>query len=90
MQALISELNQICSKFPYKEKVVIVDSHSIGEKINEAFVKEGHQAINLKYKTVIDLAQTLVDLNSEQPQNNLDHTVGVHFTYNLLKKLKNQ
>ncbi|MFP5110315.1 PD-(D/E)XK nuclease family protein [Neobacillus sp. C211] len=90
MQALISELNQICSKFPYKEKVVIVDSHSIGEQINEAFVKEGHQAINLKYKTVIDLAQTLVDLNSEQPQNSLDHTVGVHFTYNLLKELKNQ
>ncbi|PGY05661.1 PD-(D/E)XK nuclease family protein [Bacillus sp. AFS031507] len=90
MQALISELNQICSKLPYKEKVVIVDSHSIGEQINEAFVKEGHQAINLKYKTVIDLAQTLVDLNSEQPQNSLDHTVGVHFTYNLLKELKNQ
>ncbi len=90
MQALINELNQICTKFPYKEKVVVVDSHAIGEQINEAFVKEGHQGINLKYKTVNDLAQTFVELNSEQPQNSLDHTVGVHFTYNLLKELKNQ
>lgn len=90
MKSLIYELNQICTNFPLKEKIVIVDSHSIGEQINETFVKAGYQAINLKYKTVNDLAQTVVDLNSDQPQNILDQTVGAHFTYNLLKELKKQ
>ncbi|NHC42072.1 hypothetical protein G6549_19220 [Bacillus sp. MM2020_1] len=90
MKSLIYELNQICTNFPLREKIVIVDSHSIGEQINETFVKGGYQAINLKYKTLNDLARTVVDLNSDQPQNILDQTVGVHFTYNLLKELKNQ
>jgi len=88
MQALINELNQLCTKYHFTEKIVVVDSHAIGEQINEAFIKEGHQAINLKYKTVFDLAQNVVELNMNQPLNILDHTVGVHLTYTLLKELK--
>ena len=88
MQSLINELKEICHEVPLKEKIVIVDSHAIGEQINLAFVKQGHQAINLKYQTVNDLVHTLVELNSEQPQHSLDDTVGVHFTYNLLNELK--
>lgn len=90
MDGLVKELSRICSKFPLKEKIVIVDSHTIGEQINEAFVKAGHQAINLKYKTVLDLAQSLVEVHSETPLMLLDPAVGVHFTYDLLTKLKEQ
>lgn len=88
MQALINELNQICTKYHFTEKIVVVDSYAIGEQINEAFIKEGHEAINLKYKTVFDIAQSLVELNTNQPLNILDNTVGVHLTYTLLKELK--
>src|SRR4051812_32479524 len=88
MQFLVNELKQICSQFPLKEKIVIVDSHAIGEQINEVFVKENDHAINLKYKTVHDLAQNVVDLQIEQPIDMLDHSIGVHFTYKLLKELK--
>ncbi|ETI69142.1 PD-(D/E)XK nuclease family protein [Neobacillus vireti] len=88
MLFLVNELSQICTTFPLREKIVIVDSHAIGEQINEAFVKEGHQAINLKYKTVYDLAENLVELHTDQPLNSLDHTVGLHFTSTLLTELK--
>jgi ATP-dependent helicase/DNAse subunit B len=90
MHAHVLELNNICRQFPFKEKVVVVDSYAIGEQINEAFIKDGHQAINLKYKTVTDLARNLVELNSDYPLNELDTTVAVHFTYTLLKELKKQ
>jgi ATP-dependent helicase/DNAse subunit B len=90
MYSLVNELKQICTKFPLKEKIIIVDSHAIGEQINEAYIKQGHQAINLKYKTVADLAQNLTELNSDQPLNRLDDSVGVHFTTTILKNLKEQ
>lgn len=90
MDSLVKELNDICCKYPFKEKIVIVDSHNTGEQINEAFVKAGHQAINLKYQTVMDLAQNLVELNSNQSLDIIDHSVGVQFTYTLLNQLKEQ
>lgn len=90
MHSLVNELNQICTQFLLKEKVVIVDSFEIGEQINEAFIKSGQRAINLKYKTVPNLAMNLVELHGEEPITVLDGTVGVHFTYNILKELKNQ
>ena len=90
MQSLVKELNQICTQNLINEKIVIVDSFAIGEQINEAFIKEGHKAINLKYKSVDHLARSLVELNSDQPLTILDGTVGVHFTYAILMKLKEQ
>lgn len=90
MHSLVNELNQICTQFLLIEKVVIVDSFEIGEQINEAFIKSGQRAINLKYKTVHNLAMNLVELHGEEPITVLDGTVGVHFTYNILKELKNQ
>jgi ATP-dependent helicase/DNAse subunit B len=90
MHSLVNELNQICTQFLLKEKVVIVDSFEIGEQINEAFIKSGQRAINLKYKTVLNLAMNLMELHGEEPITVLDGTVGVHFTYNILKELKNQ
>ncbi|MEH7332123.1 PD-(D/E)XK nuclease family protein [Neobacillus drentensis] len=88
MITLVNELNQICTKYIFNEKIVIVDSHSIGEQINEAYVKKGHQAINLKYKTVNDLAHNLVELNSDEEIKLLDHSIGVQLTYTMLHELK--
>lgn len=90
MHSLVNELDQICTQFLLKEKVVIVDSFEIGEQINEAFIKAGQRSINLKYKTVLNLAMNLVELHDEDPITVLDGTVGVHFTYNILRELKNQ
>jgi ATP-dependent helicase/DNAse subunit B len=90
MFSLVKELKQICTAFPFKEKVVIVDSHNIGEQMNEAFVKAGNQAVNLKYSTVFDLAHNLVELNSTKPLHILDHNVGIHLTYSLLNSMKQQ
>ncbi|MFJ5762681.1 PD-(D/E)XK nuclease family protein [Neobacillus sp. NPDC093182] len=90
MQSLVHELNQICTQYLFKEKIVIVDSFAIGEQINEAFIKEGHRGINLKFKTVHNLAHNLVEIHSDQPIKVLDMTVGVHLTYTVLKELKNQ
>ncbi|MGG3466797.1 PD-(D/E)XK nuclease family protein [Neobacillus pocheonensis] len=90
MKSLIDELNRLCTSFSLKEKIVIVDSHSIGEQINEAFVKEGRQAVNLKYKTVKELALNLVELNSDQEVKLLENSIGVQFTYSILKDLKEQ
>jgi ATP-dependent helicase/DNAse subunit B len=90
MDSLVNELNQICTQFLLKEKIVIVDSFAIGEQINEAFIKAGHRGINLKFKSVHNLAMSLVEMNSDQPLKVLDGTVGVHFTYTILKELKTQ
>lgn len=90
MQSLVKKLKQICTQFPFKEKIVIVDSYAFGEQINEAYIKDGHQAINLKYKTVSALAMDIIELNTEQAFNKLETSVGIHFTYSLLKDLKNQ
>ncbi|WP_284035909.1 PD-(D/E)XK nuclease family protein [Neobacillus sp. 114] len=90
MESLVNELNEICMRDPFREKIVIVDSHTIGEQINEAFIKKDFQAVNLKYRTVLDLAKSIVELNAGQPTELLDQTVGVHITYTLLKRLKEQ
>jgi ATP-dependent helicase/DNAse subunit B len=90
MHSLVKELNQICTQFLIKEKIVIVDSFAIGEQINEAFIKQGYQAINLKFKSVDHLAMSLVELYSDRPLTVLDGTVGVHLTYSILKELKNR
>ncbi|MDM5331680.1 PD-(D/E)XK nuclease family protein [Neobacillus sp. CF12] len=90
MNSLVNKLNQICTQFLIKEKIVIVDSFEIGEQINEAFIKAGYRGINLKFKTLHNLAMNLAELNSEHPIKVLDGTVGVHFTYTILKELKNQ
>lgn len=90
MHSLVHELNQICTQYLLKEKIVIVDSFEIREQINDAFIKEGHRGINLKFKTIHNLAKNLVDIHSDQPIKILDMTVGVHLTYIILKELKNQ
>lgn len=66
MHLLVHKLNQICTQYLFKEKIVIVDSFAIGEQINDAFIKEAHRGINLKFKTIHNLAKNLVEIHSDQ------------------------
>jgi ATP-dependent helicase/DNAse subunit B len=88
MQSLVKELNHICTQFPFQEKIIIVDSHSVGEQMIEAYTRAGHKAINLKYYTAFDLARQEAELSSTQPLNLIDPTVAVHLTHRLLTILK--
>lgn len=88
MKSLVKALNEVCKRYPLQEKIVIVDSHFIGEQINEAYVSEGYHSINLKYKTTYDLASEMVDLFSEMSSHILDTTVASQLMYSLLDNLK--
>lgn len=88
MKTLVNVLQEICHSFPTKRKIIIVDSYSIGEDILDAYIKKGKQAINLTYRTIRDLAMEYLELSAKEPCQFLDSTLGVHFTYQILKKLK--
>lgn len=88
MKTLLTVLKNICDSFPLKEKIIIVDSYPIGEDILEAFMEDGNQAINLSYSSVRNLAIAQLELVATEPCHYLDPSVGVHFTYQLLKDLK--
>lgn len=90
MKAIVDTLKELCSKFLLKEKLLIVDSYSIGEQISEAYVKQGNQAINLKTVTVKDLALEIVECNSSVLYQLIDPALGSHFTYQFLKNLKKE
>ncbi|MRH41320.1 hypothetical protein GH741_01365 [Aquibacillus halophilus] len=87
MKALIEQLDDICYQHRFQEKVLLVDSHPLGDQIAQAYINAGHQAINLKIKTVRDLANEMVELKHDQEYQILDNAVGVHFIYNILKQL---
>jgi RecB family exonuclease len=90
MNTMLKELQTICHTFLLKEKIMIVDSPSIGENIMEAYLKNNNQSINLSYKTVRELALKIVKLNTNIPFTYLEPTIGVHFTYQLLLKNKKE
>lgn len=88
MEALVQKLHEICTRFPLQEKIIVVDSFLIGEQIEHALMKKGCHAVNVKYKTVYDLASELVEMNTENPIKPLDHTLGAHFTFEFLTDMK--
>ncbi|WP_226037571.1 PD-(D/E)XK nuclease family protein [Aquibacillus saliphilus] len=87
MKALVEQLREINQEYKYNEKVLLVDSYPIGHQITQAYVSEGFHAINLKIKTVRDLANEIVELNCDDNHQLVDHAVGVHFIYNILNQL---
>src|SRR5690625_4627431 len=87
MKALINKLHNICRKHPYTEKVLIVDSHSIGQQLKQAYVNERGNVIHLKTKTVRDLANDVVNQMSNQVLPLIEHAVGIQFVYHILKDL---
>lgn len=84
MKSLIASLHQTCKTNVLGEKVLVVDSYSIGEQILLHYMKQGHQAINLKVKTIRDLALETVDTHHSY----INPAIGSHLLYSLLKTLK--
>ncbi|MFA9560629.1 PD-(D/E)XK nuclease family protein [Evansella sp. AB-rgal1] len=84
MKSLIQTLHHICQNNLLKEKVLVVDSYFIGEQILFHYMKQGHQAINVKIKTIRELALDSIGTH----MNYIDNAIGSHLFYLLLKDLK--
>ncbi|MBD8067914.1 PD-(D/E)XK nuclease family protein [Bacillus sp. PS06] len=84
MKSLIEALHHTCQTNLLKEKILLVDSYSNGEQVISQYMKEGYHAINLKIKTIRDLALASVELHHEY----CTPAIGSHLLYKLLKNLK--
>ncbi|MFC4322922.1 PD-(D/E)XK nuclease family protein [Litchfieldia salsa] len=84
MELLIKALHQTCQTNLLNEKILVVDSYSIGEQIISHYMKEGYNAVNLKVKTVRDLALGFIHTNDDF----CNTAIGSHLVYSLLKQLK--
>jgi ATP-dependent helicase/DNAse subunit B len=88
MKSLIKELVNINTNFPYQEKIILVDSYTVGPQILEAFTDHGHQAINLSIKTVNDIAEELIELYHPDQKEVVTETIGSQLVYTILSQLK--
>ncbi|WP_175639297.1 PD-(D/E)XK nuclease family protein [Metabacillus schmidteae] len=88
MNSLMKELVTINTKFPYQEKIILVDSYTVGAHILEAFTDLGHRAINVTFKTVTDLAEELIELHHPNQKEVVTDTIGSQFVYTILSQLK--
>ncbi|MFS0861859.1 PD-(D/E)XK nuclease family protein [Fredinandcohnia sp. 179-A 10B2 NHS] len=84
MKSLLSYLQNICKTHFLTEKILIVDSYSIGEQILFQLAAEGNHAVNLKVKTVRDLA---VEAFTQRKKDIITDSLGSHFMYSLLSNL---
>lgn len=85
MDVLIKHLESICKQHELTEKILIVDSYMIGEQIIRQFTRKNNHIVNLKMKTIKDLA---CDVSSIQQSQLINDAVGSHLLYSLLTKLK--
>lgn len=88
MKSLLNALSEWCTKYPLKEKIVVVDSYYIGEQVNQAFVSQGNHTINLKFKTIYELATEIVNLNTKSVRSIVEPIVAEQVMYSLLTNLK--
>ncbi len=88
MKSLVEQLVNIQSNFPYQEKIIIVDTYTIGAQILEAYINQGHHAINISYKTVNDLAEELIELHHPNQKDLVIETIGSQSMYTILTHLK--
>ena len=87
MNALIDKLHNICKEYPLKEKILIVDTHSIGQEIKQAYINEHGYMIHLKTKTVHDLAVDVMNQKANHVFPLIEQSVGTQFIYHILKDL---
>jgi ATP-dependent helicase/nuclease subunit B len=88
MKSLMKELVNINTNFPYQEKIILVDSYTVGSQILEAFTDIGQKAISLTYKTVNDLAEEFIELHHPDQKEVVNETIGSQFVYTILSQLK--
>ncbi|MCT2537672.1 PD-(D/E)XK nuclease family protein [Aquibacillus koreensis] len=87
MKALVGHVNDICTKHRWNEKILIVDSYSIGEEILQAYTHVEFEAINVKIKTVRSLANDIVEVYAEERFQQMEKPVAIHFMYWILHEL---
>ncbi len=85
MEVLIRHLETICKQHFLTEKILLVDSYMIGEQILRRFTQKNNYAINIKIKTIKELA---LDASSTEENLLLSDALGTHFMYSLLLELK--
>ncbi|MEH7226264.1 PD-(D/E)XK nuclease family protein [Bacillus sp. JJ1566] len=85
MEVLIKQLETICKQHFLTEKILLVDSYMIGEQILRQFSQKNNHAINIKIKTVKDLA---LDTTSYQQNQLISDPLGAHLMYTLLTERK--
>lgn len=90
MKSVVKSLYQGCTNYPLNEKIIVVNTYQIGEQMIEAYISEGFPAVNLKIRTVYDLARETVELNSPAEWNLLEDIVAEQVMYSLLKELKDE
>lgn len=88
MESIVKVLHSLMRDRPYQEKVIIVDQYTNGEQIIEKYIKSGFLAINLSYKTVIDLAMTVFETHSSAACQIIDAAIGSQLSYQILTQLK--
>lgn len=85
VEVLIKHLETICKQHFLNEKILLVDSYMIGEQILRQYTQRNNYALNIKIKTIKDLA---LDSTSNQQNQLMSNALGVHLVYNLLTELK--
>ncbi|MGG0719418.1 PD-(D/E)XK nuclease family protein [Robertmurraya massiliosenegalensis] len=90
MKSVVKSLYQGCANYPLNEKIMVVDTYQVGEQILEVYISEGFPAINLKIRTVYDLAQEIVEMNTLTDWNMIEPVVAEQILYTLLKELKDE
>jgi ATP-dependent helicase/DNAse subunit B len=89
LQQFFQELNDICKKHFFEEKVLIVPSFSIGRQLLQAYTLAGNTSLNLKVNTLhgvaIELCQPYLQKNN---LSLLSDTLAKHYLMGLLEQLK--
>lgn len=88
MDFMMDELRKICHIEPLGEKILIVDSHYIGNQIIEAYTAKERLVVNLHYKTVNDLAIELLSSKASFQEEIAEKTVTEYLIYRILSRLK--
>lgn len=84
MEVLIKHLETICKQHFLTEKILLVDSFMIGEQILRHYTRKNNHAVNIKIKTVKDLALD----SASNPNQLISDAIGAHLMYSLLVELK--
>ncbi|WP_010283217.1 PD-(D/E)XK nuclease family protein [Bacillus timonensis] len=85
MEVLMKHLETICKQHFLTEKILLVDSYMIGEQIVRQFTQKNNHVVNIKIKTIRDLA---LDTGSIEQKQLIADGLGAHLMYSLLTERK--
>ncbi|KJS21868.1 MAG: hypothetical protein VR72_08370 [Clostridiaceae bacterium BRH_c20a] len=89
MKNLLRNLKEICARFPLREKVIIMPSHSAGQELLQSTAREGIPCLNLKTDTLYNIAQRIIkDYIYQHNLSLLPDTLRGHIFQSILQKLK--